>query len=158
MIKKQEKKLKFNIVDAIVLLLALLCIFTIVSRAFVIGDKYTTDYSAYTVYFEIDEDDIATTSLHLWASGMSVRTFDGYEIGILDGELTVEKREEYTDNDTEAKEEHVYLCGKVLANVVLTEDGFVLNSGIPIAINEEIEIVTENVRTIIKVLSIEKRE
>ena len=107
MIKKQEKKLRFNIVDALVLLVAILCIATVVNRAMVINDRYTDiEYSEYTVKFSIentDNDVMFATMIASIKSGDNVNKLSEeeqkspvenendivlYSLGKIDGALT----------------------------------------------------------------------
>ena len=145
MIKKQDKKLRFNIVDGFVVLLLALCIASIVSRALVIDEKYQVESPKdYVVEFVVENiDQVKKSAIDNLCSGDAVVILqDGLELGTLDGEIV------YSDDSQTA-------TGHLVINGVFENDILKMLNGISIAVNNEIEIATERVQITIKIVSIE---
>ena len=156
MIKKRDRSLKFNLVDLLVVLLAVVCIATIVTRAVVIEKKYSplSDRNC-IMKFEIDVNDVTLGVIeHLGAGDVATASLksvvngeekiDKIVLGTLQSDL------KYTD-DSKTK-----VTGSILIKGILTESGIEID-GISQNINvgDELKIATEKVITSIKVVSIE---
>ena len=151
MIKKHDKSLKFNIIDLVVVLLAVICIATIVARAIVIEKKYVplSDRNC-TMEFEIDVNDVTLGVIEHFRAGDIATASLGEEksnkivLGALQNDLI------YTD-DSKTK-----VMGSIVVKGVLTEGGIEID-GVSQKINvgDELEITTEKVFARIKVVSVE---
>ena len=161
MIKKRDRSLKFNLVDLVVVLLAVVCIATIVARAVVIEKKYAplSDRNC-IMEFEIDVNDVTLGVIEHFVVGDVVNsTFKSVVLNekgeekertdkIILGALTDDLK--YTD-DSKTK-----VKGSIVVKGILTESGIEID-GIERKINvgDELEIATEKILTKIKVVSIE---
>ena len=146
MIKKQDKKFRFNIVDGFVIFLLLICIASIVGRALVINDKYQVESPKdYVVEFVVENiDQVKKSAIDNLSSGEAVVVLpDGLKLGALDGEVVC-------SDDIKTATGHLVINGVI-------EDGILkMVNGVSISINDEIEIATERVQITVKIVSIQQ--
>ena len=151
MIKKSNKKLKFNIVDGLVLFLAIVCISTIITRAIVIEDKYQqiNDKSC-TIRFEFDVvDEVSLAVFQHIKAGESLAVLDKdsgnkFVIGSVVDDLA------YTD-DTQTK-----AYGYIVVEGALTKDGYKINdTELTINVKDVLNVFTENVIIDVNIVSFE---
>lgn len=146
MIKKRDEKRKFNIVDGFVVLLAVICIASIVNKALVIGDKYESNKPVdCKVMFVIENIDEVKQSVvdNLKSGDAVVIQPNAIEFGTVDGEIT------YTD-DRQAAYVNLLVCG------VIEKEGLRLNDNTLLSVGDEVEIATELVQVTLKVVAIQQ--
>ena len=145
MIKKRDKKIKFNIVDGFVVLLAVICIASIVNKALVVTDKY--DYNRpieHRVEFVIENvDEVKTAAIDNIKSGDTVVRYpNGDEFGTIDGEIT------YNEDGLTAH-------GTIVVNAVAESGGLRLDDTFLITVGSEIVVATEKVQITVKIVAVQ---
>ena len=156
MIKKSNKKLKFGIVDGLVLLLAIVCISTIITRAVVIEDKYQlfSDRACY-INFEMDiSDDISLSVLNNIKVGdsLAVLVKDNNEEVVSKVVIgSVESDVKCTEDNPNKALGKIIVKGNLIKNKAFQIEGeeFTINVG------DELTIATESVIGKIKIVSFE---
>ena len=166
MISGNNKKVKFNAMDVLIILLIIACIASVCYKAFFAESLAPeSDLGEYRIYFKID--DIKSTSLAYFVPGDNVRlTSSDEKVGTLEGIVqSLLAVGAYNDNGAEiyypeVEDQTIYndtrysLTGYILVKGIMTDKGFLLNGTTYIAPNSELEIVTQHVKTSIKVVSI----
>ena len=145
MIKKRDRKVKFNIVDGFVVLLVIICIASIVTKALVITDKYDNNKPTnHMVEFVIENiDEVKQAVIDNVKSGDTVIRYpNGAELGTIEGEIT------YNDDESTA-------FGTIVVNGVLESGGLRLQDNFLISVEDEIVIATEKVQITVKILAIQ---
>ena len=172
--KESNTKHKFNIMDAIVILLILVCIISIVWRSVSIKESYQP--KEYLLYFEIDDIKNSSYAFFDGHFGENVRIKDSGEIlGTLgDNFKRGEAIHTYTENmdgdvtnnqyyHPEASEdlsfsyERCSISGYIVVSGEMTKDGFLINDKTLLIAGQEIKVVTEYIETTIRIVSIEKK-
>ena len=156
MIKKSNKKLKFGIVDGLVLLLAIVCISTIITRSLVIEDKYQlfSDRACY-INFEMDiSDDISLSVAN------NIKAGDSLTVLVKDSNEKVVSKVVIgsVESDVEyAKGNPNKVLGKIIAkgNVIKNEAFQIEGEEFTINVGDELTIVTESAIGKIKIVSFE---
>ena len=146
MIKKRDKKHKFNIVDGFVVFLVLICIASIVNKALVITDKYDSNKTKdYRVEFTVENiDEVKQSAINNIKSGDTVvRHTDASAFGTIEGEIT------YND-DGQTAYGNLIVCG------VLEERGLRLDDNSLISVGDEIVIATERAQITLKIVAIQR--
>jgi hypothetical protein len=161
MIKKNDKKYRFNLVDGLVLFLVVICIATVVCRAVFIENRYTPLYErSCKVDFEIETNDYFTSKIaESFKAGDAVskifsnisKNEKGEEVEelrtIIIGSLYEDLQ--YTD-DSKSK-----MKGSIIVKGVLIENGVKIDgTEYKILEGEEFPITTEKISANIKVTSI----
>lgn len=158
MIQKSNKKLKFNIVDGVVLFLVVICISTIICRAVLVEGEYQQiDEKQCWIGFEIDigdgkDTDVYESLFEYIAIGESVTALIADEKN--ENAETVAfgciQKLEYSD-DTKTK-----VIGYIIAEGDVTNEGFkIKNSNSTIYVEKSLDIFTERAITTIKIVSFE---
>ena len=145
MIKKRDKKIKFNIVDGFVVLLAVICIASIVNKALVVTDKYDHNRPIdHKIEFAIENiDEVKAAVIDNIESGDTVVRYpSGDEIGTIDGEIT------YNEDGRTAH-------GTIVVNAVAESGGLRFNDNFLVSVGDEIVIATEKVQITVKILAIQ---
>jgi hypothetical protein len=166
MISNKNKKAKFNAIDVLIILLILACIASVVYKAFFAESVAPeSDLEEYRIYFKVD--DIKSTSVAYFVPGDNVRlTSNDESFGTLEsiGQILLAVGA-YNENGGEiyypdVEDQTIYndtrysLTGYILVKGVITDKGFLLNGTTYIAPNTELEIVTQHLKTCIKIVSI----
>lgn len=160
---------RFNVIDAIIIILVLLCIASIIYRFDLIDGVAVSDNNEeYRIYFEIE--DIRNTSVASLVPGDTVRNAKTNEkIGAFDeivqnipalATYNNDGEEIYFPPENEENkydETRYYVTGYITVSGRMTENGFLLNGNTYIAANSELSIATEHIETTIKVLDIIKK-
>ena len=158
---------KFNVIDALLILLAILCVFGVALRAYNDSRADSKYLAEYRIYFKID--DIRSTSLKYFVAGDVVRLkSSGETVGKLDAIVQhVPAVGDYTENGAEifypSKDGGIYsptrynLVGYITVRGEQTDKGFLLGGTTYITSGSELEIVTDKVQTTIKILSIDEK-
>ena len=172
--KETNKNHRFNLMDVIAILLALVCITSIVVRAISIEEpKVTAEVKKYRLYFQID--DIRSSSLAFFEGheGESVRLKDdntilgtlGAEfsrgVGIftytenVDGNLT-DKKYYYPESvdDSFTSEERCSISGYIIVGGDMVDNVFWLNNQKILVPEQTLNIVTEHIEATIRITSI----
>ena len=164
MSKERIKKSKFNIVDFLIILFCILCLLGIVIRAMNTGlDMKDNGFEEYTVYFKIE--DISSDSVDYFIHGDTVRLKSNNKmIGTLEeivqyvpavGAYNESGREIfYPETDADGEPTRYSLVGYMTVRGKMTDKGFALESGVYIAANGTLQIVTEHVETTIKIIDL----
>ena len=172
--KENTKKHKINLMDVLVILLALACIGTIAARAVITNsNKENYELKEYLLYFQID--DIKSSSYDSFDGhfGETVRIKDSDRIlGTLGAEFTrgiaIHTYTENIDgNIVETKyyhpeaqgnglgsEERCSISGYIVVTGKIINNQFLLDDEIPISSDDIIEIITEHIQTSIRVTDI----
>lgn len=156
MIKKSNKKLKFGIVDGLVLLLAIVCISTIITRSLVIEDKYQlfSDRACY-INFEMDiSDDISLSVLN------NIKVGDSLAVLVKDNNEEVVSKVVIgsVESDVKCTEDNPNKAlGKIIAkgNLIKNEAFQIEGEEFTINVGDELTIATESVIGKIKIVSFE---
>ena len=156
MIKKSNKKLKFGIVDGLVLLLAIVCISTIITRAVVIEDKYQliSDRTCY-ITFEMDiNDDISLSVLN------NIKVGDSLAVLVKDNNEEVVSKVVIgsVESDVKCTEDNPNKAlGKIIVkgNLIKNEAFQIEGEEFTINVGDELTIATESVIGKIKIVSFE---
>ena len=160
---------RFNVMDALIIIVVLLCIASIVYRFNLIDGAGITDNSEeYRLYFEIE--DIRNTSTESLVPGDTVRLASTNEkIGKFDEIVqNIPALATYNNNGKEIyyppeneenkyDETRYYVTGYISVSGRMTENGFLLNGNTYIASNSELTIATEHIKTTIKIINIIKK-
>ena len=158
---------RFNVIDAVIVILVILCIVSVIYRFdFIDGIGVSDNNEEYQLYFEIEN--IRNTSVDFLVSGDTVRNSKTNDkIGVLDEILLTtpalaaynKNGEEifYPEISEENEETRYYVTGYITVSGRMTENGFLLNGSTYIAANSELAVATENIETTIKVLEINKK-
>ena len=165
---KNDNKItsKFNIMDAIIIVLILACLTSIIFRAMNIDDiRKGTDLEEYRVYFKID--DIKSTSVDYFISGDTVRLKTGNVVlGTLEGIVqNIPAVGAYNENGQEifypdfsdqtvSNDTRYSVSGNIIVKGKMTDNGFLLGGDTYLMPNTELSIVTEHIDVSVKVISI----
>lgn len=156
MIKKRETKFKFNLGDALIIILALLCICSVVHRALVVDDAPSVDYSSYTIGFEVDEREIPNVETYiLKGRTIKIEGEDGFlDSGYFKGFIAKQSILEYTDNENaqDVDGSYGYISVK---GVLIDSDRIQLENGIVLELNESYNFQSKYVQGKMKIVSIE---
>lgn len=161
-----EKKNRFNIIDAIIVALVLVCILSVVFRSFELKKLSSgVDLEEYTLYFKVDN--IRSSSLEYFISGDSVRIKSSNKVlGIFEEIIQhVPAVGAYNDNGGEVfypelegddpfEETRYSVFGSISVMGKMTDSGFFLGGEIYLAPNGVLSVVTEHLETQIKITSI----
>lgn len=163
----ETRKGKFNVIDALIILLVAACIIGVVYRA-VDGSATVNAYNEYTLNIEIE--DIRGSSLNYFVENDSVRLASTNEyIGIFNSISSdfpaigaYNENGEYLfypelEGDTIYNEERRMATGHITVRGTLTEGGFLLNGTHYITLNSELDIVTEHVMARVKIIGINEK-
>ena len=156
MINKSNKKLKFGIVDGLVLLLAIVCISTIITRSLVIEDKYQlfSDRTCY-INFEMDiSDDISLSVLN------NIKVGDSLAVLVKDNNEEVVSKVVIgsVESDVKCTEDNPNKAlGKIIAkgNLIKNKAFQIEGEEFTINVGDELTIVTESAIGKIKIVSFE---
>lgn len=161
------KKGKFNVIDALIILLVLACIFAVAYRA-VDGSSATDNLKEYTLNIKIE--DIRGTSLNYFIANDSVRLASSNEyIGVFNSiSSDFPAIGAYNENgesifypelegNSVYNEERRMAFGHITVKGIMTDDGFLLNGTKFITLNSELEIVTEHVSAKVKIIGINEK-
>ena len=160
---------RFNVMDAFIILLILVCIATLVYRLNLIdGMGVSNENEEYTLYFKIE--DIRNTSIDSLVPGDNVRIVSTDErVGTLAGLLEhIPALATYTEDgraiyypeevkENKYDETRYYVTGNITVSGRMTDTGFLLNGKTYIAPNSTLEIITEHIQVSIKVVNIIKK-
>ena len=162
----ESPRRRFNVMDAIIILLVIFCIASIVYRMDIIdGAGVSNTNEEYRLYFEIE--DIRSSSISSLVIGDTVKVSStGEMVGRFD-EIVQNIPALATYNDSGAAvyyppeneenkydETRYYVTGYITVSGRMTENGFLLNGNTYIASNSELQIATEHIETTIKVINI----
>ena len=156
MIKKQETKTKFNIGDALIVLLALVCLTSIIYRAFVVKVVSDEECTSYTITYSIDARELSFATEYM-VNGDLVEIYveDEYvTLGNFKGDVAKTILTEYTD--TAANEKNDYLLyGEIsVKGTLISENQFKLDSGVVITVGEGYLFKSSNVEGKLGIVSI----
>ena len=168
MSKDNTQRFKLNIVDVFIIALIAFCILMVLLRAFVFV-KYDAqrDLKEYIISFKAE--DVRGTSLKYFSEGDVARIKSKNKvIGRLEGEIThALSADEYTENgemldfdieeDAPNKITRHDVRGKMVAKGEMTGRGLMLDSGVCIAPNNELVIITEHIEIGIRIMSVEPK-
>ena len=166
MSKDNTQRFKLNIIDVFIIALIVLCIFTVLFRAFALAkeESKTDNYREYIISFKAEN--VRGSSLKYFIDGDHVRIKSKNKvIGKLFGGITnIEAVGEYTDNgeifnpdilDNDFNQTTRYnIRGDIIAKGEMTNRGLWLESGIRIAPNNEFLIITEHLEINIRIMSV----
>lgn len=166
MSKDNTQRFKLNIVDVFIIALIAFCILTVFLRSFVLA-KYEAqrDLREYIISFKAE--DVRSTSLKYFVEGDVARIKSKNKvIGRLEGGIThALSANEYTENgemlysDMEGLSSNTVtrhdVRGKIVAIGEMTSRGLMLDSGVCIAPNNELVIITEHIEIGIRIMSVE---
>ena len=167
MYNNNEKKGKFNAIDALLILLAILCVFGVAFRAYSESKSNSANLAEYRKYFKID--DISSASLKYFTAGDIVRVKStGATFGKLDAIVQhVPAVGVYNENGAEIfypeTDGGIYaptrysVVGYITVRGEQTKNGFLLGGETYVASGSEMEIVTDKIQTTIKILSIDEK-
>ena len=160
----ESKNTKFNIMDALIIILVLACICTVIFRALDIK-KVTSaeELDEYVVHFKVDN--IRSSSLQYFVEGDTVRIKSTNKVlGTLDEIVQhVPAVGAYNDNGEEVfypsidksnDETRYSVYGNITVKGKMTDGGFLLGGERYIAPNSTLAIITEHIETEIKIISI----
>ena len=162
----ESRRGRFNVIDALIILLVLLCIAGVIYRFNVIDGIGISDVNKeYRIYFEIE--DIRNTSVGSLVPGDAVRLAStGEKIGTFDEivqnipALATYNEEGkgiyYPPENDENKfdETRYYVTGYMSVKGRMTDTGFLLNGKTYIASNSTMNILTEHISVTIKVINV----
>ena len=160
----ESKNTKFNIMDALIIILVLACICTVVFRALEIENVSSAkDLDEYVVYFKVDN--IRSSSLQYFVEGDTVRIKSTNKVlGTLDeivqhvpavGAYNDNGEEVFYPSDDDVEGETRYsVYGNITVWGKMTDEGFLLDSEKFLAPNSTWAIITEHIETEIKIISI----
>ena len=164
--KETKKNVKLNSLDWFIIAVLVICIFTIGLRAFLIkqNEMMHDAYNEYRVQFKIDE--IRSSSLDYFIVGDSMRIkSNGKLIGVIE-EISSHTLSvgEYTENgevfypspdETFPYDETRYsFSGTLIVKGEMTDKGFILDSGMYLSPNSELNVINEHIETTIKIIKI----
>ncbi len=172
--KENVKKRKINLMDVLVILLALICIGTVVARAVIVdANKEQYEIKEYRLYFQIDDIKSSSFACFDGHSGEIVRIKDsGVILGNLGSEfLRGAAIHTYTENKdgniTETKyyhpesqgdsinpEDRCSISGYIVVQGKTKNNQFLLNDELPLSSNQTLTIVTEHIETSIRITDI----
>lgn len=172
--KENIKKYKINVIDILVILLALVCITSIAWRSVSIKEaEKIYGNQEYRLYFQIDNIKSSSYSFFDGHSGETVRMKDGGAIlGALGSEFVrgiaihtytesedgnqTEHKHYYPEstNDSVYSADRCSISGYIVISGKLTDKGFLLNGNIPLAPNQILDVVTEHIETSIEIIDI----
>ena len=166
--RTNTKKFRINIMDIIVVLLAITCVVSIVLRSNFV--KESIQPKEYRLCFQIDDIKSSSFAFFDGHEGENVRNKEsGQVIGTLDAEFSRDIASyTYNDNGVEVKysypqasedlsfsHERCSIIGYINLLGEMTNNGFMLEDGTILAENQMLEIVTEHIEVTIKVVSVE---
>ncbi len=166
---ENKNKGRFNVIDIFLILLALLCVFSIAYRALNVDARIkSTELKEYRVYFKVD--DIRSSSLPYFVAGDTVRIKQNNKtFGKLDGIVQyVPAVGAYNENGGEVfypniekptlyNDTRYSVVGYITVKGEMTSSGFSLNGEQYISSNSTLEIVTERIQTTIRIISITEK-
>lgn len=159
-----SRKSRFNVMDAFIILIVLLCIASLVYRYGLIDRiGVNNNLEEYTIQFKIE--DISSRSKDALVEGDVITMTDTDEkIGSMEKLTSVTPSiamysdkdnpvyyPEDTDNPNNTKYE---VNGSISVKGIMTDKGFMLNGKTYIAPNSDLKISTEHIETTIKVIGI----
>lgn len=167
--KTENRKGRFNVIDVFLILLALLCIFSVVYRATDIDTNLKgRNLKEYRVYFKVD--DIRSSSLGYFVAGDNVRIKQNNKtFGTLDGIVQyVPAVGAYNENGGEVfypnidkptvyNDTRYSLVGYITVRGEMKDGGFMLGGEQYLSSNSTLEIVTERIQTTIRIISITEK-
>lgn len=172
--KETNKNHRFNFMDVLAILLALICITSVIMRAVSIEEpKVTAEVKKYRLYFQIDDIRSSSYAFFDGHEGESVRLKDdntilgtlGTEfsrgVGIftytenVDGNST-DKKYYYPEstNDSFYSEERCSISGYIVVGGEMIENTFWLNNQMILVPEQTLNIVTEHIETTIRIINI----
>ena len=180
--RENTKKFKINVMDILVILLVLVCIASIVFRSVVTKDTFPT--KEYSVHFIIEDIKASSYSYFEGHEGEAIRlTKDGKVLGHLgslfsqgsavhsytveytvekDGEEKVEKETKcafypmFTDSSVYSQQ-RCSIMGEFVVIGNMGKNGVFVNGESYLAPEMLVEIQTENVKALIKIINIEEK-
>ena len=162
----ENKKSRFNAIDGVIILLALLCLVAIAYKVITFNDNtINADLKEYRVHFKVDS--ISSSAYDYFVKGDTMRIKSTNRVfGTLEGinqhlpavgaynenggkvlYPTVDKLTIY--NDTRYS-----LSGYVTVRGEMTEYGFLLNGDTYISSNSTLDIISEHIETTIRIIDI----
>ena len=133
----ENKKSRFNAIDGVIILLALLCLVAIAYKVITFNDNtINADLKEYRVHFKVDS--ISSSAYDYFVKGDKSAYFT---------DPTVDKPTIY--NDTRYS-----LSGYVTVRGEMTEYGFLLNGDTYISSNSTLDIISEHIETTIRIIDI----
>lgn len=169
MLKEKRTKYKINFFDICVILLALVCMASVVVRASIVSNEP----KEYVIRFQID--DIKSSSYDYFFAGDTVRIKSSNEVlGVFNNDLT-RQAGIFTYNDNKGGEEvkHYFypspvsgrfrfeercsITGSITVMGNIKDNGFYVNDKILIDPNGTLNIISEHVEATIKITSIEAK-
>lgn len=165
----ENKKVRFNAIDALIILLVIALLVGIAYRA-VVYDENAEDakLKEYTVYFKVES--IRNTARQYFVAGDIVRMKSTNQtIGVFDSVVQhdpavgayndkggqifypeIENPDIYNDTNC-------FVIGYITVKGEMTDSGFLLNGDTYISSNSDLEIVTDHIETTIKIISITEK-
>lgn len=153
--KNVEDKPRFNIADAIIIVVALLVIAGIALRVYRI---FGTEEELQSVTVEFEISNISSEHIDLYSGDKLYLTSDNIRVGYI-MELTVSDMMEYAYNDQGELVKATVpgkstITGKMLLDGKVTEHGFYLGGTILLTESQEISLYTANREAVFKIIKI----
>lgn len=163
---KDNKKGKFNAIDALIILLLIVCIGSVLFRVFDLNEQ-TVDAQLREYKVQVKIDSLSTAAIPYLQKGDVIRLKDSNEvIGTFEGlKQVVAAVGAYNDEGEkvfypEISESTIYDDSRCLVSCLITvmgertENGLLLNGDTYITSNSELVIITENIETVVRIVSI----
>lgn len=163
--KKQEKdttKKTLNVIDAVVLLLVIVCFISTVVRASKVATfgTNTSNKEECRIYFSV-RDISATSAEYFAANDTAIIADSGIRLGKLEMITDIKPTEIYVKNDRNeivAKEyppdTRVDVSGTLISEGYMEDEGFKLNEELYLATGDSFLVYTEHISFILTVLDI----
>lgn len=165
----EDRRGRFNVMDALIILVVLLCVAGIIYRSNLIDGVGISDTNEeYRLYFEIE--DVRNTSVNSLVPGDTVRLVSSNEkIGTFEEIVqNIPALATYNEDgkgiyyppeseENKYDETRYYVTGYISVSGRMTETGFLLNGKTYIASNSDLQIITEHIQVTVKVVNIIKK-
>ena len=162
----EKKKSKFNAIDALIILVLVVCLCSVLFRVFNLNEQ-TVDANLKEYKVQVKIDSISTAAIPYLQKGDIIRlkssnevigTFDGIKqvvaaVGAYndDGEKVLYPTK---DESTIYDDSRCLVSCLITVKAVKTENGLLLNGDTYITSNSELVIITENIETVVRIVSI----
>ena len=161
-----NRKGKFNAIDALIILVVIVCLGSVLFRVFSLNEQ-TIDANLREYKVQVKIDSLSTAAIPYLQKGDVIRLKSSNEvIGTFDGiKQVVAAVGAYNDDGEKVfypdnKESTIYDDSRCLVSCLITvkgertENGLLLNGDTYITSNSELVIVTENIETVVRIVSI----